>query len=219
MTVSPAAVHAVLFDCDGVLVDSEEITNRLMRDDLAERGLDLPLEQIMSQFVGGTIDSCAEEARQRGADLPDDWVPLIYRKMFAALATDVEAVAGVSRLVDTLLANGIACAVGSNGPFAKMEITLKKTSLWNRFYPHIYSAKDLPRPKPAPDVYLHAASQLSISPDQCVVIEDSVSGARAAHAAGMRCIGFAPHDHQAGLAPHVDVMARDMDEVARHLGF
>ncbi len=133
--------EAVLFDCDGVLVDSEEITNRLMRDDLALHGLDLPLDQVMSLFVGGTIDGCAEEARRLGADLPDDWVPRIYEKMFAALAIEVEAFPGVADLLDQLEARGIACAVGSNGPYAKMEVTLKRTGLWDRLYPHIYSAR------------------------------------------------------------------------------
>lgn len=209
---------AVLFDCDGVLVDSEEITNRLMRDDLARYGLDLPLDQIMALFVGGTIDTCAEEARRRGADLPDDWVPRIYEQMFEALAQEVEAVPGVSGIVTDLSARGVACAVASNGPFAKMEITLQRTGLWAPLFPHIYSAKDLPNPKPAPDVYLHAAKMLNMPIERCVVIEDSASGARAAQAAGMRCIGFAATGQGDDLAPLVDVVATDMAQVRLHLG-
>lgn len=209
---------AVLFDCDGVLVDSEEITNRLMRDDLVQYGLDLPLEQIMDLFVGGTIDTCAEEAKRRGADLPADWVPRIYEKMFQALAAEVEAVPGVIDLVDMLQARNIACAVASNGPYAKMEITLQRTGLWKRLVPHVYSAKDLPNPKPAPDVYLHAANQLAVYPSDCVVIEDSVSGARAAKAAEIRCIGFDPLGVPSGLEGFVDTVATDMNEVAQALG-
>ena len=212
------AIRAVIFDCDGVLVDSEGITNRLLRDDLAQRGLDMPLDQVMSTFVGGTMEGVAAEATRRGADLPPDWVDLFYAKMFVVLDAEVEAIPGVAELLDGLHRAGIACAVGSNGPLAKMDITLRRTGLWNWLAPHVYSARELANPKPAPDIYIHAADRLDVSPDHCVVVEDSASGARAARAAGMRCIGFAAAGQDDVLAPHCDALAQDMAAVGRLLG-
>ena len=189
----------VIFDCDGVLVDSEPITNRLLQRDLAEHGLDLTLDEVMGSFLGGTMMGVAEKARARGADLPEDWVDRFYERMFAALAAEVEPIEGARDVLDRLDAAGIPYAVGSNGPRSKMEITLGKTGLINRLSPHIYSSQDLANPKPAPDVYLHAAAQLGVTPDCCIVIEDSASGAEAAQAAGMRCIGYAAMGQHAAL--------------------
>lgn len=218
MRLPGAAVEAVIFDCDGVLVESESITNRLLRDDLAGRGLDLPLSEVMAIAWGGTMEGVAAEARRRGADLPSDWVDLFYAKMFAALEVEVEAIPGVSDLLTGLSQVGIARAVGSNGPLAKMDITLRRTGLLEWLAPHVYSARELAHPKPAPDIYIHAARCLDVSPAHCVVIEDSASGARAARAADMRCIGFAPTGQDETLRPHCDVIVRDMQAVGPLLG-
>ena len=209
---------AVLFDCDGVLVDSEPISIRVIRDDLAGRGLDLSFDEVLDLFLGGTIEGAGVEAVRRGARMPADWPAVIYPKMFAALAREVEAVPGVRDLLNLLEGRAIPCAVGSNGPVAKMEITLNRAGLMHRLAPHIYSARDLGRPKPLPDIYLHAAARLGVEAARCAVVEDSASGARAAQAAGMRCIGFAASGQGARLAPHCDVIATDMPGVARALG-
>lgn len=210
--------QAVLFDCDGVLVDSEPITIRLLRDDLAAHGLGLTVDQIMSIFVGGTIEGGADKARRLGARLPNDWVDRFYQRMYAALRVEVEPIPGVADLLLRLTRAGVKIAVGSNGPRAKMEITLGRAGLMDLLAPHVHSAQDHPRPKPAPDVYLHAASQLHVAANDCVVIEDSGSGAQAAVAAGMVCIGFATEGQDAQLAPYCDVIVGDMDALARHLG-
>ncbi|MFK7941236.1 MAG: HAD family hydrolase [Roseovarius sp.] len=209
---------AVLFDCDGVLVDSEVLTNQLIRDDLADHGLELSLEQTMDHFVGSTMWGVAEKAVGMGATLPDDWIPTFYAKMYDVMADKVEAVPGAADLLDRLIDVGIQVAVGSNGPVSKMDITLNKTDLMSRVSPHVYSAQDLANPKPAPDVYLHAAERLGVSPEVCIVVEDSVSGAKAAVAAGMRCIGFAAIGQQAELAPHCIFTVRSMQELGERLG-
>lgn len=210
-------LKAVLFDCDGVLVDSERLTNHLLRDDLAARGLDLPMEEVMDLFVGGTMESVMAEAARLGADMPADWIDTFYLKMFDLLGREVEAVKGVCDLVDALIAQNVKIAVGSNGPARKMQITLARTNLLDRFTPHIYSARDLGRPKPAPDIYLHAADKLGVAPPDCAVIEDSASGAKSAQAAGMRCIGYAAEGQADRLRPYCDVIADTMDQVARAL--
>lgn len=209
---------AILFDCDGVLVDSEVLTNQLVRDEMAQYGLDLTLEETMQIFVGKTMWGVAEKAVELGANLPDDWIPQFYSKLFDLMADKVEAVPGAADLLDRLTDVGIRVAVGSNGPVSKMDITLNKTDLMSRVSPHVYSAQDLPNPKPAPDVYLHAAERLGVSPDACIVIEDSVSGAQAAVAANMRCIGFAAVGNAAELAPLCIFTVKDMSELAERLG-
>lgn len=209
---------AVLFDCDGVLVDSEPITHQLLSDDLATRGLHISATEVHRLFLGGTMEGALQEARRLGADMPPDWVKEMYEKMFDALGREVEAFDGVSDLLDALIDRGVAIAVGSNGPARKMQITLGRTELLDRLQPHIYSARDLGRAKPAPDVYLHAARQLNVAPADCVVIEDSVSGAKAAQAARMRCIGFLSQGQSDPLSPHCQVIAQTMDDVARALG-
>lgn len=208
---------AVLFDCDGVLVDSEKLTNQLLREDLARHGLDLSLEHVTREFTGGTMYTVAERARVLGAKLPGDWVPGFYDRMFEVMASEVEPVRGASDLIDDLLSAGVKMAVASNGPAAKMEITLRRAGMWDRLSPHIYSAQDLEQPKPAPDVYLHAASQLGAIPEKCVVIEDSLSGAQAGQAAGMRCIGYAPHGQAQDLAAYCDAVFTDMGMMAEAL--
>lgn len=209
--------RAVLFDCDGVLVDSERLTHQLLRDDLAAHGLDMETHEVMGLFIGGTMESVREESVRLGAALPSDWVTQFYAKMFDLLEREVEPVDGVHGLVDALRANGTPMAVGSNGPYRKMKITLGRTGLLSAFAPHIYSARDLKRPKPAPDVYLHAAKALDVAPALCVVVEDSVSGAKAARAAGMACIGYAAEGQARALAPHCDAVALTMVDVTRIL--
>ena len=211
-------VDYVLFDCDGVLVDSEPVTNRVLRDDLAQHGLDMAVDQVIDLFVGGTMAGVMVEARKMGADLPDDWLDHIYAQMFTALEAECDVIPGVPAMLDALDRAGIGYAVGSNGPMAKMEVTLARCGLRDRLGECVFSSHDCPAPKPAPDVYLKAAAHAGMTPVQCVVIEDSASGARAAKAAGMRCIGFAAAGQDDVLAPHCDALARDMAAVGRLLG-
>ncbi|MBD3666287.1 HAD family hydrolase [Sulfitobacter aestuariivivens] len=195
-------VNYVLFDCDGVLVDSEPITNRLIRDELASYGLHMRLDQVIDMFVGGTMKGVMTRAREMGAALPDDWLDQIYARMFQALGEGCTVIPGVPEMLDRLDAAGIGYAVGSNGPMAKMEVTLGRCDLWQRFEGRVFSAHDCAEPKPAPDVYLKAAAAAGVDPADCVVIEDSASGARAGKAAGMRCFGYVaqtPPDRLRGI--------------------
>ena len=210
--------ECVIFDCDGVLVDSEPITNRLIRDSLAAHGLDLTLDQIMTLFVGGTMQGVMEKAIGMGAALPDTWLDDIYAAMFAGLAKEVEAVPGVTAVLDGLEAAGIPFAVGSNGPHAKMAVTLERTGLAQRFAGRIVSREDVAQPKPAPDVYLRAAEICGADPARCAVIEDSATGLRAGQAAGMTCFGFARDSDREKLAQFASAVFEDMAELPRLLG-
>lgn len=183
---------AVLFDCDGVIVDSEGPTFDLLIADLAAHGLPLTLHQLEADYIGGTIETVAKRARAAGATLPDGWVADFYARMYAMLARDAPLIPGILSVLDALDARGVPYAVASNGTPRKMEITLGQHGLIPRFRA-VLSGQALGNPKPAPDVYLAAAAACGAQPADCVVIEDSAAGARAAIAAGIPCLGFAPH--------------------------
>ncbi len=183
---------AVIFDCDGVLVDSEGPTFALLLDDLAAHGLPLTLHQLETDYIGGTIEGLAIKARAAGARLPPGWVADFYARMYALLARGTPLMPGVPALLDRLDSAGIPFAVGSNGPDEKMQITLGQHGLLPRFRA-VLSGQTLGKPKPAPDLYLLAALHCGADPAHCLVIEDSPTGARAAIAAGIPCRGYAPH--------------------------
>ncbi len=183
---------AVLFDCDGVIVDSEGPTLQLVLQDFAAHGLPLTMEELETRFIGGTIETIAIRARAAGASLPENWVADFYSRMYAMLAQGAPLMPGFLAVLGALEAANIPCAVGSNGTMEKMQITLGQHGLLPRFHA-VLSAQELGRPKPAPDVYLLAALHCGANPARCVVIEDSASGAQAAIAARIPCLGFAPH--------------------------
>lgn len=207
---------AVLFDCDGVIVDSEGPTFDLLIADLAAHGLPLTLHQLETDFVGGTIETVAGRARSAGARLPDNWVDDFYTRMHAMLAMGTPLIPGIVEVLDVLDRAGIPYAVGSNGPPEKMQITLGQHGLIPRFRA-VLSGQALGHPKPAPDVYLAAAAACGADPGSCVVIEDSPTGARAARAAGMRCFGYAPQGQHPRLQAEGAILFHKMSDLPRLL--
>ncbi|MCA3451501.1 MAG: HAD-IA family hydrolase [Rhodobacter sp.] len=211
--------RAVIFDCDGVLVDSEPAAFDLLAEDLAAHGLVLRRAEMERIFIGGTIAGVHVRARSLGATLPDGWVAEFYERLYARLAEGTPLVPGVLDLLDALDAAGIPCAVGSNGSDRKMQVTLgQHPGLLDRFRDRLFSGQTLGAPKPAPDLYLHAAQALGQPPAACAVIEDSPTGARAAAAAGIPCFGFAPHDDGAALAAEGAILFRSMADLPRLWG-
>lgn len=190
----------IIFDCDGVVVDSESLTHHLLRDNLAEHGLDLPVAEIEQQFIGSTMTNIATKARGMGAALPGTWVEDFYANLYARLAEGTDLIAGITKVFDQLDAARLPFCIASNGRLAKMRITLgQHPATYARLQGRLFSAEQVAAPKPAPDLFLHAAHSLGHAPADCVVIEDSATGARAARAAGMRCYGFAPDSDGAHL--------------------
>jgi HAD superfamily hydrolase (TIGR01509 family) len=179
----------VIFDCDGVLVDTETVTNTVIADFLGQYGLTIPTDEIIALFSGGTMASVGVEATKRGAQLPEGWLDAIYEVVFDALRQGVAVVEGVENLIDRLTAQGIAIAIASNGPMQKMEITLRPSGLWTRFEGHIYSGHQHGS-KPKPDMLFKIMADAGVTPAQTVMIDDMPSGCRAAQAAGVRCYGY-----------------------------
>lgn len=209
---------AVLFDCDGVLVDSEPAAFDLLCDELAKHGRPMSRAEAETTFIGGTIAGVAGKARGMGIGFGPTWVDDFYDLLYARLAEGTPLIPGVAALLDRLDAAGIPYAVGSNGTTRKMEITLgQHPEVWGRLKHRLHSGQELGAPKPAPDLYLAAARDLGVPPEACLVVDDSPTGCRAGLAAGMRTVGFAsgPRDPLAALGVHV---VDSMDALAAHLG-
>ncbi|WP_405109471.1 HAD family phosphatase [Phaeobacter sp. BS52] len=219
MPITYPTPKLVIFDCDGVLVDSETLSNQVLVDNLTRHGLQLSLAECMDLFVGGTMADVRTKAIARGADLPQDWIAEIYEETYTRLRQGVDLVPGVSDLLALLQAQGIAFCVASNGSEEKMRITLGQNGLWDLFHPHaMFSAHTLKTGKPDPDLFLAAACHFDVQARDCLVIEDSENGAIAAARAGMRCLGFDPHGTGHRLTPHNAEHITTMTDVPRLIG-
>ncbi|PJI86297.1 HAD superfamily hydrolase (TIGR01509 family) [Yoonia maricola] len=206
-------LELVIFDCDGMLVDTEAVTNRIIADFLEQYGLTIAEDEIVTLFSGGTMASVGVEATKRGAKLPEGWLDEIYSVVFDALRQGVAVIAGVEDLIDQLMAKGIAIAIASNGPMQKMEITLRPSGLWQRFEGRIYSGHQY-APKPKPDMLYQIMADAGVMPAQTVMIDDMPSGCRAAQAAGVRCFGYVADGDPARLDGTGAIKVWSMAEVA-----
>jgi HAD superfamily hydrolase (TIGR01509 family) len=182
----------VIFDCDGVLVDTEPVANRALARFLGECGFEISYEECRRLFVGRTmqaVQAYVEEAT--GRPLGEDWPERIRDATLKAFAEGIEPVGGAREVLETLAASETPYCVASSGRFEKMRFTLGATELLPLVDGVLFSAEEVAHGKPAPDLFLHAASRMKHAPERCLVIEDSVPGVQAAVAAGMSVIGYA----------------------------
>lgn len=183
----------VIFDCDGVLVDSEPIAARVLAECVGELGLALTAEDCIARFTGISMASVmAALALDLGRPLPADFAARVRARDFAAFADQLKAIDGVEAL---LAAVAVPVCVASSGAPAKIRFSLGLTGLLARFEPHLFSAEMVARGKPAPDLFLFAAQAMGVPAAACVVVEDAVAGITAARAAGMRALGFTGGGH------------------------
>lgn len=191
MSAASSAPQLVIFDCDGVLVDSEPVANRMLAQMLRELGLDLTQEQIFESFVGYSLPHCLRIIESMlGHPPPETFLPDLQARTFEAFRTELRAMPGIEEALDRL---GVPFCVASSGDHEKMRTTLGITGLWPRFAGRIFSVTQVARGKPAPDVYLFAAKQIGADPAACVVVEDTPPGVQAGVAAGMTVFGYCAH--------------------------
>ncbi len=208
----------IIFDCDGVLVDSEPLANTFLLQELSRYGLNLTMADCDALFVGGTMKGAAIVARQMGADLPDNWVDDFYPRFYTHLKKGVPLVNGIFDVLDLVNKAKIPHCVVSNGSEEKMRITLGQNGLWDRFQGAIFSAHTYGTAKPDPELLLIAARQFDVAPADCIVIDDSPSGCKGAANAGMRCIGFAERSDGEKLAVTGAPVIKSIAELPRLLG-
>ncbi|HEU4616538.1 MAG TPA: HAD family hydrolase [Gammaproteobacteria bacterium] len=179
----------VIFDCDGVLVDSERVAVRVDVQVLARLGRTFTEEEVVERFIGLSDAHFRQEIESLiGRRLHDGWEAEIQPLYREALAAELRPVDGIVEALDRIL---LPTCVASSGTHDKMRFTLGRTGLYDRFRGRIFSATEVSRGKPAPDLFLYAAEKMGVAPRDCVVVEDSVHGAAAARAAGMRVLAYA----------------------------
>ena len=187
----------IIFDCDGVLVDSERLTNQVFVDMLAILGINITLQDVMDNYVGIPLQDGITMLEERYQfKLPEDFIVQFNQQSMSLLERDLQPVLGIKEVLATLQA---PWCVASNSHTEKLRALLKITALFDRFNGKIFTASQVKRPKPAPDVYLYAASAFDMSPADCLVIEDTPIGVSAAIAAGMTVFGYAAQTSAARL--------------------
>jgi HAD superfamily hydrolase (TIGR01509 family) len=184
-----------VFDCDGVIVDSEIIAAAVDAEFLAEAGYEITPAEVNRRFAGMTARAFGEViAAEMGRPLPEDFFARTKAEIDRRLAAELKPVAGIHEVLDQL--DGPRC-VCSNSASERLRISLQKTELYDRFRPHIFSAVEVGtrEPKPSPNVYQFAIKEFGVAPREALVIEDSVSGVTAARGAGARVVGFTGGSH------------------------
>lgn len=183
----------VIFDCDGVLVGSDRISLRIQAEWISALGLETTYEDCVQDFLGLGMAATLRILTERlGRPLPSGWAEELDAAVREGFRHELQPVPGV---VEALEEIDLPTCIASSGSQEKMRFTLGLTGLWDRFAGRIYSADEVRRGKPAPDLFLHVASCMATPPERCVVVEDSPFGVAGAKAAGMSALGYAPEDN------------------------
>jgi HAD superfamily hydrolase (TIGR01509 family) len=210
------SIRLVIFDCDGVLVDSERIAVRVDVVVLAELGWVMTEAEVVERFMGRTDEYMVSQIEAHlGRPLPANWEEPFQRLYREAFEAGLKPVPGILEVLDEIVA---PTCVASSGTHERIRYTLGLTGLYTRFVGRIFSASDVARGKPAPDLFLHAANRMGADPSECAVVEDSRYGIEAARAAGMRAFGYAggltPRHRLEGIGT---VVFQDMRDLPRLL--
>jgi len=186
-------IDLIIFDCDGVLVDSEVISCRAHANALTRHGYPISSEQVSRRFLGrSTKQANLEIETELGRKLPEAYHGDLQDELFRSFEADLEAIRGIHDVLDVVT---LAVCVASSGSHQRMQVSLGSTGLHERLAPNIFSSSQVKNGKPAPDLFLFAANQMGVPPERCVVIEDSLAGIAGARAAGMTVFGFCGGSH------------------------
>lgn len=205
----------VIFDCDGVLVDSERLAVPIDVGAIGELGWTITEAEVIDLFLGKSeADMFMVLEQHAGRPLPRDWDERRSREYRRVFDEQLQAVPGVAEAIKAISDIGFQTCIASSGTHEKMSETLRRTGLWDHFEGRIFSATQVEHGKPAPDLFEYAASRFGLPADRCVVVEDSHHGVAAAKLAGMRAIGFAGGITPAIHLKEADVVITDMAELA-----
>lgn len=184
----PTPIELIIFDCDGVLVDSELIANNVLQQGLASLGWSLSLEEVIERFMGKSLASCQDDiAAHLKTEIPATFWTALQQTTYERFRSDLQPVEGIAAVLNAI---SLPKCVASSGSHEKINTTLGITGLKHHFADNIYSATSVSKGKPAPDLFLYAARQMQTNPSACLVIEDSPYGVQAAIAAEMRVLGY-----------------------------
>jgi len=218
-----AKLDLIIFDCDGVLIDSEGIALQVLCSALKDYGVELSLAEAKERYVGRSEASEVADIKSRyNLELPPSYFEKKQRLRMKMFEDSLRPIEGIAALIDGL---SFKKCVASGSSLDRLHHSLGLVGLWSKFAPHIFSATQVKHGKPAPDLFLYAAAQMGVSPSSCLVIEDSVAGVQAAKAAGMKVLGFTGGSHcDIG---HGDVLCREgavasyahMSDLAKNLSF
>ncbi|KIU49547.1 MULTISPECIES: HAD family hydrolase [Bradyrhizobium] len=182
----------VIFDCDGVLVDSEELSCRCLAEAMTRVGIDMSTERAMTLFLGRSSAALTDYCQAAGTPLPATFLPELAREVRKTFRAQLQPIAGVAAVLEQLR---VPHCVASSSDIERVKFSLELTGLAAHFGPHLYTSQMVRHGKPAPDLFLHAAAAMGAEPHHALVIEDSVSGVTAAKAAGMKVWGFVGGAH------------------------
>jgi HAD superfamily hydrolase (TIGR01509 family) len=200
MTARRTPLRLVIFDCDGVLVDSEPVSNRVVAAALTELGWAMTPTQANDYFLGTSMGDLVRRVEARlGRSLPESWVASVKAEHIEALRREAGPIPGAIEALHAISALGLPWRVASNSSHEEMAVKFGRLGIVELVNGRLHSHRDVERGKPAPDLFLATAAAEGVDPADCVVIEDSVPGATAAAAAGMDCLGYAPHSDGAAL--------------------
>ncbi len=191
MGASLSGPQLIIFDCDGVLVDTEHITGAFFQRYLLDQGAGDTNGEDLYRYRGYSLAAAiADLERRTGKKVPDTFIDTFRSETMATMEKELRAIEGIEATLDEI---DIPKCVASNGPMKKMQLTLRVTNLRHHFGDGLFSAYDIQKWKPDPALFLHAAKSMNVAPERCVVVEDSVHGIDAAVAAGMQVFGYASH--------------------------
>jgi HAD superfamily hydrolase (TIGR01509 family) len=194
--MAPQTIRLVIFDCDGVLVDSEPIALDVLVEALALKGIVMDTNGAAERFLGRSIASMADVVRQEfGVEIDQEFLRQMREALYARFQEDLRPIAGIERVVATLKERGINWCVASSSQRERIELSLAATGLLDHFKGAIFSATLVENGKPAPDLFLYAAAAMRVDPSACLVVEDSPAGIVAAQAAGMAVCAFTGGSH------------------------
>ncbi len=209
----------VIFDCDGVLVDSEAISNRIMAEAITAAGIPISYEECRARFVGGTLQRVIDTVEQwLGNPLPPGWRENFETRRNAAFREELRPVPGVAAALESIRVSDTPICVASSGSLTKMNLTLGLTGLMTHFGDNLFSADSVAHGKPEPDLFLYAAEQMGQVPENCVVVEDSLLGITAAVAAGMRVLAYTAETEADALTAAGGQPFGDMRELPALIG-